>query len=76
MVYSIIAHDLRSPFNGLMGLSELLLQNFDGFSNEKKKSSIHSIHQSSTTLNSLLGNLLGWSKIQTGKLDISQTLLS
>jgi len=34
--FSIIAHDLKNPFNALLGLSKLLLQNFDIFDDDKK----------------------------------------
>lgn len=69
MVYSVIAHDLRSPFNGLLGLSEIMLKNRDAFDREKSKTIISAIFSSASTLNTLLENLLDWSKMQTGKME-------
>jgi signal transduction histidine kinase len=66
LVYSIIAHDLRGPFSGLMGISGLLLKQFETFDNEKKLKLIASINTSSISLNNLLENLLDWSNIQKG----------
>ncbi|MDM8549025.1 hybrid sensor histidine kinase/response regulator [Desulfobacterales bacterium HSG2] len=67
--FSIIAHDLKNPFNALLGLSKLLLQNFDIFDDDKKKHFIEGIFQSSEQGYKLLENLLDWSRIQTGKID-------
>ncbi len=69
VVYSIIAHDLRSPFNGLMGLSEVLLKHYHEFSDDTRLKMIESAHNSAVTLNGLLENLLDWSKMQSGRLE-------
>jgi signal transduction histidine kinase len=65
-LFSIIAHDLRSPFNSILGYSELLLENEVDI--EAEKVAYIKIVQSSakTTLN-LLDNLLNWAKSQTGQ---------
>jgi len=68
LVYSIIAHDLRSPFSGLMGISELLVTKFDALDKEKTKNYLVAMNQSATNLNNLLVNLLDWSKMQSGNL--------
>lgn len=67
--FSIIAHDLKNPFNALLGLSKLLLQNFDIFDDEKKMHFIQGIFQSSEQGYKLLENLLDWSRMQTGKIN-------
>jgi len=66
--FSIIAHDLRSPFNTLIGFSELLLENFSSFSEEEKEKILKTIHSNSKKANHLLENLLNWSRSQTGNL--------
>jgi len=71
LIYSIIAHDLRSPFNGLMGLSDILIKQYDDFDDEKKRNLLEAINTSSSTLNSLLENLLDWSKMQSGNMNIN-----
>jgi len=66
--FSIIAHDLINPFNSLLGISELLLENFDSFEKEKIKEFIGYISLTSNQAFKLLENLLEWSRIQQGML--------
>jgi len=68
--FSIIAHDLRSPFNSLLGLSEILKEDFDNLSDEEKKEMIESLHKSASLSFSLLDNLLTWSRTQRKKVEI------
>lgn len=66
--FSIIAHDLKGPFNSLLGFSELLkdeIENGD-FSEVSRLSSF--IHETSNKNYDLLLNLLEWSRSQTGKI--------
>ena len=64
--FSIISHDLRSPFNTLLGLSELLLEQFEQNSVEKNRRYIGNLHRSAERLYALLDNLLTWSRLQRG----------
>lgn len=66
--FSIIAHDLRSPFFGLQGMSEILLEDFDELSNEEKLVMISQIKELSKNTYSLLENLLNWTKLELGKI--------
>lgn len=74
--FSIIAHDLKSPFNGLIGLSEMLLES----ANENDTDSIIEfstyILESSRTLYDLTRNLLDWAVLQASHLEINQTEIS
>jgi PAS domain S-box-containing protein len=71
--FSIIAHDLMSPFNGILGFSELLLTEI----NEGNYADIHEyaqmIEQSSKQSVELLTNLLEWSRAHTGRIDFEPT---
>lgn len=67
--FSIISHDLRSPFNSLLGLTKLILEDFDGFSKEEIKDSIYNLHQVSEGLFILIEDLLDWSRIQFNKIE-------
>lgn len=67
--FSIIAHDLKNPFNALIGFSSLLNEDFDDFTDEERREYIRQIYQASDSLFSLLENLLEWTKAQTGKLE-------
>lgn len=64
--FSIIAHDLKSPFNGLLGLSEMLATDIEQFSKEEIQNVAKSMKSSATYLFKLLENLLEWSRIQRG----------
>jgi len=64
--FSIIAHDLKNPFNALLGFSELLEKNFDTYTKPEIKEYINVIYESSQSLFKLLDNLLQWSRTQTG----------
>lgn len=65
--FSIIAHDLRGPFNAIIGFSELLHTDYDTFDESEKKTMIRNIHEASLNTFKLLENLLEWSRIQTGR---------
>ena len=66
--FSIIAHDLKNSFNGLLGYSGILLSDFDSFVDKDKKLMIANIRQVSEQTYKLLQNLLEWSRIQTGSI--------
>ena len=62
--FSIIAHDLKNPFNVLMGFSELLLNNYDNYDDNKKKNLIALIYEKSNITFKLLEDLLLWAHSQ------------
>jgi signal transduction histidine kinase len=64
--FSIIAHDLKNPFNALLGFSEILDKNYDSLAEEEKREYIGIIFESSQSLFKLLDNLLQWSRTQIG----------
>lgn len=66
--FSIIAHDLRNPFNSLLGFSDILLKRFDTLSDEDKKQFIGLLNQSANNTFKLLQNLLDWAKLQFNKM--------
>ncbi|HYX09556.1 MAG TPA: HAMP domain-containing sensor histidine kinase [Bacteroidales bacterium] len=68
--FSIIAHDLRNPFNSILGFSTLIMQNIEKYPREKLKEMVKHIHNSSQQAYSLTENLLLWSRSQTGKLEL------
>jgi two-component system, sensor histidine kinase and response regulator len=70
--FSIIAHDLKNPFNTLMGFTELLLNNLDSYSSEKLNEFIGILHDTSRQSYALLENLLDWSRSQTGRIQMLQ----
>lgn len=65
LLFSIIAHDLRSPFNGIIGLSNELGNHIEEYSKQEIKTFANSIHDLSQQTFFLLENLLEWSKSQS-----------
>ncbi len=67
--FSIIAHDLRSPFTALLGYTELALRYPDETSKEKMRNHITHIKTSAESVYALLENLLTWSRLQRGMME-------
>ena len=63
-LFSIIAHDLRSPFNNLLGLTEILETDGHKMSSAEITRHSNSLHRSAVTLYTLLENLLEWALFQ------------
>lgn len=68
--FSIIAHDLKSPFNAMLGLSEVMLENWELLEEEEKIEFVSDIKDTSKNTFNLLQNLLEWSRSQTGKVQV------
>lgn len=66
--FSIIAHDLRSPYQGLMGVVNILLNEYDTMPRETAKDYLGLLNRSVKAQYNLLEDLLSWSKIQSGKM--------
>ena len=66
--FSVIAHDLQSPFTVLLGLSQILSEDFDNLKDAEKRKFINEIQRTSKNLYSLINNLLQWSSMQIGKI--------
>jgi PAS domain S-box-containing protein len=67
-LFSIIAHDLRSPFHGLLGLTEVMVKDSHEMSSEEITNYSSSLHELVVNLYSLLENLLEWAQFQKGSL--------
>ena len=63
-LFSIISHDLRGPFNGLLGLSKLLTQEIENMPINEAKNLMYVFHNSIQNIFKLIENLLEWSKLQ------------
>ncbi len=66
--FSIIAHDLKSPFNGLLGLTDIMVQGESGYSAKEWTQMASDLHQTATNLFNLLKNLLEWAQMQRGSI--------
>jgi signal transduction histidine kinase len=65
---SILAHDLKSPFTGILGVSELLANNIHKYDNDKIKNLIILLNKSAVNSYKLLEDLLMWAQSQSGQL--------
>jgi PAS domain S-box-containing protein len=74
--FSIIAHDLKSPFNSMLGFSEILTENFDKYDSHKQKQFIGFINQELQGTYKLLENLLYWSRSQRGTIEFNPELIN
>ena len=64
--FSIIAHDLKSPFNAILGMLDLITTDYDEFSDQERQKILNSLKTSSGRTINLLENLLTWAQSQKG----------
>jgi len=74
-LFSIIAHDLRSPFNSILGFLELLIENVNEFETAETEKYLGIINSSANNTLILLDNLLNWAKSQTGQISFKPEIL-
>ena len=67
-LFSIISHDLKNPFNSILGFTKILLDKYGNMDDTKKIHLIQIINNSAKGIYSLLDNLLQWSRSQIGSL--------
>jgi signal transduction histidine kinase len=72
----ILAHDLRSPISGVLGISEQLLKNFHNYDNEKIKSQLIIKNEAIKRTHNLLDSLLLWSKSQVNLSSFNPQLIN
>ena len=72
--FSIIAHDLRSPFTALLGFSSLLVERVDKLEPAKIRDFATHINDAGNRVFSLLENLLEWSRLQMDRISVEPTL--
>jgi len=73
---SIIAHDLKSPFSGILGFSDMLKDNVAALSRDEIEFYATAIHRSANQTYRLLENLLHWTRIQRGKMPFNPQKLN
>lgn len=75
-LFSIIAHDLRSPFNALLGLTELMTDETEMLTLDEMRKSAGMVKRSALILFNQLENLLEWSRLQMNVFSINPVLLN
>jgi len=73
---SILAHDLKSPFNSLLGFLELLTQNIHNYDLDKIEKQINIVNNSAKNTYKLLEDLLMWVRSQSGKLPYEPVMIN
>ncbi len=73
--FSIISHDLKGAFNGLIAGTDLMRQSFESLDDEVIKSLMEGLYLSAKNAFNLLENLLQWSRSQTGRLECNPRLI-
>lgn len=68
-LFSMISHDLRSPFNSLLGFSEILTSEFETLTHDEIKEYLNVIYEASKNLYGMTNNLLQYSRFQVGRFD-------
>jgi len=71
--FKIIAHDLKNPFTSIIGLTDLLKENYTTYNSEEILSSLDIINSQAKNTFDLLNNLLNWARIQTGEIAFNPT---
>jgi signal transduction histidine kinase len=74
--FSIIAHDLRSPFQGLLYLTELMADVKENYTVSELTDFSKSLNISANNLYQLLENLLIWAMVENGSLSITPKQLN
>jgi len=70
--FSLIAHDLRSPFTALLGFSEYLARYSSECTQAEIEEYSQQMHKSAKSLFTLLENLLQWSRLQSGQIEFEK----
>jgi len=71
-----MSHDLRSPFGGIMNLSEFIYENFREMDKEEIIKSLDILQKTARSTLNLLEELLMWSRSQRGKVPFSPEILN
>lgn len=69
--FSILAHDLRSPISGFVGISEILSKELDELSVREVKEMSSAIYKSANSIFNLLNDLLKWAQSQSDELRLN-----
>ncbi|QIA06422.1 ligand-binding sensor domain-containing protein [Draconibacterium halophilum] len=70
-LFSIISHDLRSPFNVILGYADVLKEQYKSFDEDTMNNVLSDLKESGENAFNLLENLLNWSSAQRGTIDFS-----
>lgn len=75
-LFSIIAHDLRSPFNPILNLSEILCNEADSLNRDEIRQFSSDVYNSAKSVFILMENLLDWSRMQSGSIQFNPCMIN
>ena len=68
--FSIVAHDIRSPFTALLGFTQILDEEFGELTAEEINEIVHSLRKTANNIFEFIEGLLDWSRVQSNKIEI------
>jgi PAS domain S-box-containing protein len=74
--FSIISHDLKSPFQGFIGITQLMAENTKDFSISELSNFSSELNNRARNLFKLLQNLLEWARVQQGAISFEPEIIS
>jgi PAS domain S-box-containing protein len=74
--FSILAHDLRSPFNAIIGFTDMLKNSIHDYNINQIENFINNINASALSTYTLLEDLLLWGRSQSGKLPFEPQIIN
>lgn len=70
---SDLSHEFRTPLNGILNLSNMLLSRLDGDLSEEQEKQVTYIRRSAESLTDLVNDLLDLAKVEAGKVEVNVT---
>jgi signal transduction histidine kinase len=67
---TVMSHELRTPLNSIIGFARVILKGIDGPLTELQKSDLTSIYNNGQHLLGLINNILDFSKLEAGKMEL------
>lgn len=75
-LFSFLAHELRGPYTGLIGLSDILVEEYDSLTEADRMKYIKYINEQVHQQFKLLENILQWTRLQSEKADFIPQMIS
>lgn len=65
-----VAHDLRAPLRAMHGIAQILLEDYEPVLDERARDYVHRITEASRRMDTLVGDLLSYSRLSRQELDL------
>lgn len=71
-IFSILSHDIRSPFSSILGFCDILIKEHDQLTEEEKVQFVQYIQEAAQDQLALVNKLLDWSRLETGRIKMER----